>query len=122
MNILNIIRNLLGYIIQVTDILTRGCKKKRSKTEQEKINTQTKNWILYQFKRCPFCIKVRRCAHKLNLNINHKYIETDKQAERELINGGGKRKVPCLKIEENGKTTWMYESSHIKDYLTTQFG
>jgi hypothetical protein len=34
---------------------------------------------------------------------------------------GGKIKVPCLRIEENGQTTWMYESKVIIDYLDKRF-
>jgi glutathione S-transferase len=29
--------------------------------------------------------------------------------------------VPCLRIEENGQTTWMYESKVIIDYLDKRF-
>jgi len=35
--------------------------------------------------------------------------------------GGGKRKVPCLRIEEDGKTEWMYESNDIIAYLEQRF-
>jgi glutathione S-transferase len=44
--------------------------------------------------------------------------EADRQA---LLAGGGRVKVPCLRIEENGKTTWMYESKAIIDYLDQRF-
>ncbi len=29
--------------------------------------------------------------------------------------------MPCLRIEENGQTTWMYESKVIIDYLDKRF-
>jgi len=29
--------------------------------------------------------------------------------------------VPCLRIEENGQTTWMYESNTIIEYLNQRF-
>ncbi|HAI96784.1 MAG TPA: glutaredoxin, partial [Methylococcaceae bacterium] len=35
--------------------------------------------------------------------------------------GGGKLKVPCLRIEEDGKVSWMYESSDIINYLEDRF-
>jgi len=44
--------------------------------------------------------------------------EQDRQA---LLEQGGKIKVPCLRIEENGQTTWMYESKVIIDYLDKRF-
>jgi len=39
----------------------------------------------------------------------------------ELEQGGGKIKVPCLKIEKEGQVTWMYESSDIVNYLEKEF-
>ncbi len=31
-------------------------------------------------------------------------------------------KVPCLKIEQAGEVTWMYESNDIISYLNQRFG
>ena len=43
----------------------------------------------------------------------------DMSAFRELIAGGGRTMVPCLKITKaNGETTWLYESSDIIEYLS----
>jgi hypothetical protein len=42
------------------------------------------------------------------------------QNNRELISGGGKSRVPCLRIEdEAGEIRWMYESLHIVRQLKT---
>ncbi|MDU2873429.1 MAG: glutathione S-transferase N-terminal domain-containing protein, partial [Pseudomonas aeruginosa] len=45
----------------------------------------------------------------------------DPQARQALLEGGGKVKVPCLRIEENGQVRWMYESSEIIAYLEGRF-
>ncbi|MNL19675.1 hypothetical protein D3C87_1408890 [compost metagenome] len=45
----------------------------------------------------------------------------DPQAREQLQSGGGKVKVPCLRIEEAGGTRWMYESSDIIAYLEQRF-
>ncbi len=38
-----------------------------------------------------------------------------------LVQGGGKKQVPCLRIEhENGDVDWMYESSDIVRYFKQQ--
>ena len=43
-------------------------------------------------------------------------------SREELLSGGGRLKVPCLKIEEeDGSVRWMYESSDIIDYLSSRF-
>jgi glutathione S-transferase len=50
--------------------------------------------------------------------VNAKTCETSKQ---ELETGGGKLKVPCLRIENNkGEVNWMYESSDIINYLENE--
>ena len=39
----------------------------------------------------------------------------------ELVNNGGKHKVPCLKIEKiNAKTMWLYESDAIIQFLAKE--
>ena len=51
------------------------------------------------------------------------YRDTGKsmEYELELINGGGKKQVPCLRIDEaDGKSKWMYEAQDIIDYLKAQ--
>lgn len=41
--------------------------------------------------------------------------------QQELISGGGKGQVPCLRIEdETGRVEWMYESDDIIDYIRQQ--
>ena len=42
-------------------------------------------------------------------------------ARAALLAGGGKIKVPCLRIEENGESRWMYESNDIIRYLESRF-
>ena len=40
-----------------------------------------------------------------------------------MIEQGGKRQVPCLRISnEDGKVEWLYESKDIKHYLEQRYG
>jgi glutathione S-transferase len=39
---------------------------------------------------------------------------------RELVEGGGRATVPCLRIERDGEVHWLYESRDIIDYLRRQ--
>ncbi|GAL30622.1 glutaredoxin [Vibrio variabilis] len=41
-----------------------------------------------------------------SVNIALKTLKNDNIAREELLAGGGRVKVPCLKITENGKETW----------------
>ena len=64
---------------------------------------------LYVMNGCPFCIKVKAFLAKNGIEVPERNISTDAQAERTLIEVGGKRQVPCLFID--GKP--LYESSDI---------
>lgn len=116
------LRNGLGCVIAGIDQVTRPPKKKRSADAQSEVEAQTAKMALYQFQGCPFCIKVRRTMHKLNLPIQTLDVNKNKVAEQELMDGGGRRTVPCLRIEkEDGSVQWMYESSDIISYLESRF-
>ncbi len=116
------IRWVLGQIIILLDWVTRPKPVERSADEQNKIDRQTKNIVLYQFEQCPFCVKTRRTVRRLALEIEKRDARNDPQWNQELINEGGKYQVPCLKITANdGAVEWMYESSCINEYLTERF-
>lgn len=119
--IIKVVRNLLGALISLIDIVTRPSKIKRDIARQSEIEGQLDSYSLYQHFSCPFCIKTRRALHKLNLPIETKNVSTGSPYRQELLEKGGKIQVPCLRIEENGKDIWMYESSEIIGYLNKQF-
>ncbi len=77
---------------------------------------------LYYFTTCPYCIAVRLVMWRLRLSMPLKNIMTDAVTRADLLNGGGKEQVPCLRIEDdNGGVRWMYESADIIRYLRTRF-
>lgn len=119
--LINLIRNLVGCIIVLIDLVTRGSKLKRTQEQQQKVNEEVKDLTLYQFFACPFCIKTRRAIYKLNLPIEKRSASECSIHRNELLEGGGRVKVPCLRIEKEGKVEWMYESSDIIRYLETRF-
>ena len=94
----------------------------RDAAAQQKVDQQSRNLVLYQFKTCPFCIKVRREINRLTLPIELRDAQKNMQHRAELLQGGGAIKVPCLQIrDEHGNVQWMYESSDINQYLKTRF-
>ncbi len=111
----------LGQIIIAGDFLTRPRKKARPAEQQAKVNEAAKGLTLYQFHACPFCVKTRRTLHRLNVPVALKDAKNNEQDRQTLLEQGGKIKVPCLRIEENGQTTWMYDSKVIIDYLDKRF-
>lgn len=90
-----------------------------NQAEIEKAETQL---ALYQFRACPFCIKVRRQSKRLGLSLETRNVLKNQDWHDELEQLGGKRKVPCLRIEnEAGQTEWLYQSKAINNYLSERF-
>ncbi|MGE0267107.1 MAG: glutathione S-transferase N-terminal domain-containing protein [Candidatus Omnitrophota bacterium] len=114
------IRKIIGPVIIFFDAITRPKPVQRSEQDQQEIDRRTKKLALYQFHACPFCVKVRRTMHRLNLKVDLKDAKTD-SIGNELLKEGGKRKVPCLRIEQKGRTQWMYDSKDIIRYLESSF-
>ncbi len=115
-------REGLGRVIAGASVLTQGKPMARPQEEQDRIDAACKNLALYQFQSCPFCVKVRRQIHQLNLPIALRDAKNNEQFRSELAEGGGRIKVPCLRIEENNDVQWMYESDDINAYLQQRFG
>jgi glutaredoxin len=119
---MRIIHWLLGSLILLLDWLTTPKGIQRSVDTQAAIDEQAQNIILYQYKACPFCVKVRRSLKRLSLPVETRDAKRCETAREELLAGGGKLKVPCLRIDEGaGKVRWMYESKDIISYLQQQF-
>lgn len=112
------VRRIIGPIILLLDKITAPKGVKRPPEQQEQLDQATQDIVLYQFKTCPFCIKVRREIKRQSLNIELRDAQHNPQHRLQLINGGGRIKVPCLKVQnEEGNPTWLYESSDVIRYL-----
>ncbi|MGE8408856.1 MAG: glutathione S-transferase N-terminal domain-containing protein [Pseudomonas sp.] len=111
----------LGQVIVFLDWVSRPSKLKRDPAAQARVEEQARGLSLYQFHACPFCVKTRRTLHRLNVPVTLRDAKNNEQDRQTLLSEGGKIKVPCLRIEENGKTTWMYESKAIIEYLDQRF-
>ena len=114
-------RNGLGQLIIFADCLTRPKALQRSADKQAEVDEATAHLALYQFNACPFCVKVRRAIHAFNLKIELRDAKNNQQFRQELEQQGGRIKVPCLRIEEDGEVRWMYESNDIIAYLQERF-
>ncbi len=115
-------REGLGRLIVLISALTCPKPMERSPEDQKRVDEAAMNLALYQFYACPFCVKTRRAIRRLNLPIEMRDAQNDPTHRQALLEGGGKIQVPCLRIEEDGETTWLYESSKIISYLEQRFG
>jgi glutaredoxin len=115
---MHIIHSVLGSLILFFDWLFTPKGIKRDAEVQEKVDGLTSRLSLYQYKACPFCVKVRRAMKRNSLNIQTYDAKRSETSRNELIEGGGKLKVPCLRVEgKEGDVCWIYESSAIIAYL-----
>jgi len=119
--IIKALRLGLGQLIVLGDLATRPAKMKRTSEAQAAVDQAAGNLALYQFKACPFCVKIRRKLHTLNVPVALRDARNDATSRRELESQGGKIQVPCLRIDENGQSTWLYESKAIAVYLEQRF-
>lgn len=75
---------------------------------------------LYYYDSCPFCIRVLRQLPPLEdkgLKVELRNTMVHRHHAQELVQGGGRRMVPCLLIENDGQQQWLYESMDIIKYL-----
>lgn len=114
------VRWLLGRIILFFDFITTPRGVKRDPQLQAEIDAKTQNLSLYQFKACPFCVKVRRAMKRNSLNIELRDAKAEGIHRETLAAEGGKVKVPCLRIEQDDKVTWLYESNDIIAFLENE--
>lgn len=119
---MKVIRWILGQIILVVDFLTSPKSVVREAAAQKAIDDETATLSLYQFKACPFCVKVRRHLKRHALHIELRDAKAESDFKAELIREGGRHKVPCLRIEKlDGSVEWLYESNDIITKLNNKF-
>ena len=117
-----ILRAILGPFMLLWEILSRPKAINRAPQAQTEIDQQCRKLALFQYKTCPFCIKVRQEMHRLSLNIELVDAQQEGKNREALVRGGGKAKVPCLRITDKaGVNQWMYESGEIITYLRRRF-
>lgn len=116
--LMSMIRWPIGRLILLLNVIFSPKSIRRSADIQAQVDESTAHLALYQLPACPFCVKVRRAIKRNGLNIELRNINKNQQHLDELLQGGGKRTVPCLAItESNGQVNWLYESKDIVHFL-----
>lgn len=114
---------LTPFMLLSEKLSTPKAEVNRSPEQQAEVDKQTAKLALYQFRACPFCVKVRKEMARLGLDIELRDAQHDPKHREELEQGGGRVKVPCLLItDESGNKQWMYESDAINAWLNREFG
>ena len=116
------LRIVLGPFMLLKEALTRPKGVVRSAAAQQSIDAQCQSMALYQYKTCPFCMKVRQEMTRLSLNIQRMDAQPPGVDRDTLTREGGQTKVPCLKVTDAaGHSQWIYESDKILGYLRGRF-
>ncbi|ODC04558.1 glutaredoxin [Terasakiispira papahanaumokuakeensis] len=116
------LRLILTPFMLISERLTRPTAMTREANAQAQVDQQCQQLALYQFKSCPFCIKVRKQIHRLALPIELRDAQHNSEHRQTLAQEGGKVKVPCLRIQhDDGHTQWLYESDQINAWLEQRF-
>lgn len=116
------LRVVLGPVVLLKERLTQPQGVVRAPAEQASVDAACRGLVLYQFKTCPFCIKVRQEMRRLSLDIAKVDAQHPGPARTELGQSGGQTKVPCLKITDaSGSSRWIYDSEKIIAYLRSRF-
>lgn len=115
------VRLILGPFLLFWETLSRPRPVTRSPAVQAEVDRACRDLALYQFRTCPFCIRVRRELRRLALPVALRDARDDAIHRATLEREGGQWKVPCLRIEEAGTIRWLYESEAILAYLRSRF-
>ena len=118
-----ILRVILGPVMLLGEFLRRPKGLIRPPALQADVDRQTASFTLYQYKTCPFCIKVRQEMRRLSLNVDKLDAQHEGKNRDDLVSGGGQATVPCLQTtDQAGQRQWMDESGEIINYLRGRFG
>lgn len=116
------LRVVLGPFMLLFEVLSRQKPAQRTPTQQAQVDQDCERLVLYHFKTCPFCIKVRKEMHRLALPIAKRDAQHDAHNKADLIQGSGRDQVPCLRITDaTGQVQWLNDSGAIIAYLNQRF-
>ena len=116
------LRVILGPFMLLWEFVTRPKGLVRSPAQQQQVDQECGSLVLFQYRTCPFCIKVRQEMRRLSLSVEKLDAQQEGQNRDELVRGGGKAKVPCLRLTDaSGSQQWIYESGKIIEYLRSRF-
>lgn len=112
------VRIVVGPFLLLWERVTTPKGVVRSVEAQSRLDALTRDMVLYQYRTCPFCMKVRKAIAGRSLTIEKRDAQHDLESRRELEQQGGQIKVPCLRITDaGGGQRWLYESDAIIHYL-----
>ena len=115
------VRLVLGPFMLLWEAVSRPTAIERPPQAQAEVEARCRDLAVYQFPTCPFCIKVRKELHRLALPVELRDARNDPDHRAALESGGGRVKVPCLRVPDGDDVRWIYDSDAIVGYLRERF-
>ena len=78
------------------------------------------SYQLFKSDTCGFCLRLQSFLQSRGMQIPMRDVHREEGAFRELLQGGGRTTVPCLRIEREDGVEWMFESADIMRYLAAR--
>lgn len=117
-----LVRLTLGPFMLLSEQMTKPKGVVRAPAEQARVDAECQQLALYQFRTCPFSIKVRQEMRRLALKVELRDAQHSTENRQAMLTQGGSGKTPCLKItDEDNNSSWLYDSKAIIAYLQQRF-
>jgi len=125
--VFKLIRLILGPFMLLHEQMTKPKGVVRAPAEQARVDAECRQLALYQFRTCPFSIRVRQEMRRLALQVELRDAQHSVEHRQTMLTQGGSGKTPCLRItEDDGRSDhnvrWLYDSKAIIAYLQQRFG
>lgn len=114
-------RRLKGITLELVDRCWPVRPQMRTQDERAQLDRESRRMHLYYTRGCPASISVKRHCEKLGLRVVIKDVQHLSSYRNELIFGGGQPKVPCLRVDDDQGSQWLYSPETIRAYLDSRF-
>ena len=118
---MNFTKHCTGKVYQWVDRLIPVRVQPRTTEEVDLLERESRRMHLYVAQNCATSINVQRHCHRLGLRVVRKDVQRVNAYLNELLSGGGEPQVPCLRIESEEGTQWLYNSPAILKFLEHRF-
>lgn len=118
---MSLTRHLTGKALGIVDRLVPVRPQVLTPAQRDQMERESRRMHLYYVRTCPSSISVRRHCQRMGLRVVEKDVQKVNTYRHELVNGGGEHRVPCLRIDEEQGSRWVYSPEAIKDFLNNRF-
>ena len=113
---------LNGYTLKLIDRLVPVKPMVHNQERQSQLDSESRRMHLYFSQNSAASIRVKRFCDRVGLHVVEKDVERVNSYCNELLKEGGQPNIPCLRLELNGRTHWLYGPNEIVQFLNNRYG